>query len=176
MPSLFSHSSQLISGSSEAIPAMRFNAPVAFEFSAVPLLLQRLPAPPPLLQLLTNSTRLDELGISLLMHVRMFSYLMTSTGFATSSTRNISALNPCRIDNFGPFRAEGQQHIAVSLNYHSTNSSQPAGFTRFRDAVRRWWHRHSTIGFVTWLQRFIEIPKIIFCLWKHYVVRVCSIA
>lgn len=50
---------------------MRFNAPAAFEFSAVPLLLQRLPAPPSLLQLLTNSTRLDELGISLLMHVRV---------------------------------------------------------------------------------------------------------
>ena len=57
-----SHSSQLISGSSAAISAMRLNAPADFEFTAVPLLLQRIPAPPPLLQLLTNSTRLDELG------------------------------------------------------------------------------------------------------------------
>jgi hypothetical protein len=108
------------------------------------------------------------------MHVRVVFLLMTSTGFATSSTRNISALKPCRIDSFGPFGARGPQLFAVPLNRLSTNSLQPAGFTRFRDTVRRRRHRHSTIGYIAGLQRFIEIPKIVFCLWKHHVVRVCS--
>ena len=51
-------------GSSRVIPAMSLNPPAVFEFSAAPLLLQRLPPPAHLQpQLLSNRPRLQGLGV-----------------------------------------------------------------------------------------------------------------